>query len=358
MVLNENVKQIKWEFFIGRIKMPMLVVDSAFNIVFGNEYAHHLFAKQNFKSENIFGLIHNDEQELLSDFLFDFTDQSKVTSFDEFRLNTKSKIFAMMTVSQIPFQSKSAGFLIQFHDVTGRKNNIDQLRQLLNQKEELFSKIHYYQQEILKMVVESEEKERKMIAENIHDRLGSLMASIRLHLDYFENLSKQDQELPEDAFTNLKSKIDEAIRALRLVAHETMPVVLDLGINSALDNLFFYFKKNFGIVLQLDNKMVGERINHNLKITIYRIIQDILKLSTLAVQSRKINLQLKTNKHTVSIIAEFTKPPKNVLNSNKNTDNLEIKSIYQRVHLFRGNIKWNNKSVDKVKVLIEIPVED
>ena len=350
---------VKWDDFVANIKMPVIITDSNLKLLHVNPASHHLFTQKLFpQNANLHSLIHESEKENFEEFISEFLKSGKQSGFDEFRIKSRSSLFVMMSLSSIPLPKNQYGFIIFLNDVTGRKNNVEQLRLLLDQKEDLFAKIHYYQQEILKMVVESEEKERKMIADNIHDRLGSLMASIRLHLEYYEGIQKENQMLPEHSFTNLKLKVDEAIHALRLIAHETMPVVLDLGITAALDNLIFYFSKNYGATITVKYKMEASKINHSLKVTIYRIVQDLLKYSLSQTTPHPIILNLITNADLFVIKAEIGKQLRTVKYNQLEKENIELKSIYQRVHLFRGNIRWRDKSTDKTKVLIEIPLDD
>lgn len=189
MKKSKNPIPTDLKFSIKQFAFPVLLVNQKLTLLDVNEQTLHLFKRKRFNAHHNFTLLlHQSERENFADFFQDILKRKRKRGFDEFRLNSKANQFVLALFCQVKLDKIETGYLIFLLDVTGRKNNIEQLRDLLGQKEELFARIHYYQQEILKMVVESEEKERKMIADNIHDRLGSLMASIRLHLEYYETI--------------------------------------------------------------------------------------------------------------------------------------------------------------------------
>lgn len=137
-----------------------------------------------------------------------------------------------------------------------------------------------------------------------------------------------------------------------------MPVVLDLGFTAALDNLVFYFQKNFGLKISVTYKIEANKINHSLKVTLYRIVQDLFKLTESKTSTKAINITLKNEPGLFRIKAELgkIKDAGNKIEFQKH--NPEMKYIYQRVHLFRGKIKWSKIPTDKTGILIEIPLDD
>lgn len=68
-------------------------------------------------------------------------------------------------------------------------------------------------------MVDGQEKERKQIAEDLHDNLGSVLATLKLH---FENLKMNREKKTinqEILFNKTENLIDEAYLKVRSIAH-------------------------------------------------------------------------------------------------------------------------------------------
>jgi signal transduction histidine kinase len=96
-----------------------------------------------------------------------------------------------------------------------RKNY--KLKVFLAQEKEAQQKLRF------KSVIEGEEKERKRIAQDLHDGLGQLLSTARL------NVSVLEDEILDDNSTTLNNSlklIDDAVSEVRSISHNMMPNAL------------------------------------------------------------------------------------------------------------------------------------
>ena len=142
-------------------------------------------------------------------------------------------------------------------------------------------------------LLRAQEEERKRIAREMHDSIGSSLSAVKFSL---ENAAAQLKRNPriQDAFLSLSKAVEQAIDESRRIITDLRPSILDdLGIIATLN----WFCRRFEAIytdirvekaVRLDEAQVPE----NLKIIIFRIIQESMNNSAKHSQARKISLSL------------------------------------------------------------------
>jgi len=119
------------------------------------------------------------------------------------------------------------------------------------------------------------ENERKRIAREIHDGLGSLLTAMKMDLSL---LRMETQEPTKDFRRRLYSMqriLEDAVRVTRQVASELRPAVLNLGLLAAVEWLADNFRQRSGIACSIE--ACGEIPLADARATaLFRIIQESL----------------------------------------------------------------------------------
>ena len=94
---------------------------------------------------------------------------------------------------------------------------LEQVRSQLEQRIDLLLTEHELERNYA--LLEGQDQERKRIAQDLHDRLGSLLSTVRLYYSDFE--SKRNKEIPnEDSYKKARSLLDEAAEEVRRISHD------------------------------------------------------------------------------------------------------------------------------------------
>lgn len=118
------------------------------------------------------------------------------------------------------------------------------------------------------------EEERKRIAREIHDELGSLLTALKMEISLARMNAGQDAELRE-RLAQMRDLADKTIRMVRHVATQLRPAALNLGIVPALEWLAQEFSQRTGIACSL--KTGGEiEMDDGHTTAIFRIVQESL----------------------------------------------------------------------------------
>jgi len=150
----------------------------------------------------------------------------------------------------------------------------------------LFNRFKHKQQMILaeekaknqrlgfKSLIEGEEKERKRIAQELHDGLGQLLSSARLNVSAMED---NFAEAVSVQWNNSIKLIDDAVTEVRTISHNMMPnALISIGFEAAINEQIHII--NDAGQVKVHAQFPNEKINveESEAIALYRIIQEIL----------------------------------------------------------------------------------
>jgi signal transduction histidine kinase len=123
-------------------------------------------------------------------------------------------------------------------------------------------------------LIKNHEAEKKRIAYNLHDSVGQNLIIAKLNLDRLaDNIdSITDKSNLESAIEKIQLSIDD----LRKISSEIRPKILDdVGLCAALKSLINDYE-NSSVKFTLNLDVEENVINYEHKLTIYRIIQELL----------------------------------------------------------------------------------
>ena len=123
---------------------------------------------------------------------------------------------------------------------------------------------------------EAREDERKHIARELHDELGQHLSAIRLELSFVRMRWGTDNPELREKVQSVQESIDGVIYLVRDLVARLRPVVLDMGIASALEWLTCEFRTSSGVKCELQiDEQVGD-LNPWQTNTVFRLVQESL----------------------------------------------------------------------------------
>src|SRR6201985_2052089 len=138
------------------------------------------------------------------------------------------------------------------------------LRQLQDEK----------QSDLLNSVFETQETERKRLAEDLHDSVGQVLSAIKLNLHRLEKTSENDN--PNNLLSDTRKLTDECIQEIRNIIHNVLPPVLtDFGLLDALQALCAKMEQTTNIHITFTKNLTDERFPTEVELTFYRIAQEL-----------------------------------------------------------------------------------
>jgi len=194
------------------------------------------------------------------------------------------------------------------------------------------------QAKLLNAVMQTQEEERRRVAESLHNDFGQLLNIAII------SLAKDNKKV-----TDL---LNEAIKKMRSISYELMPPLLkDFGLEVALKDMFDIKQLASGIKIFHKIKGFDSRINNDLEVAIYRIVQEILNNTIKHAAAEKIEISVNNDDKEIEIIIEDNGKGFNTENYKKG---FGLKYIINRVHLLNGvfDIKSINGIGTKCTIVI------
>ena len=149
--------------------------------------------------------------------------------------------------------------------------------------------------DLLNAVFETQETERKRLAEDLHDSVGQVLSAIKLNLHRLDKIIEKDD--PKNLLLDTRKLTEECIQEIRNIIHNVLPPVLtDFGLIEALQALCERLEKNTGIKITFAKELHNERFPSEIEVTLYRIAQELFGNAVKHSGATAIQLQLTKDK--------------------------------------------------------------
>jgi PAS domain S-box-containing protein len=156
-----------------------------------------------------------------------------------------------------------------------------------------------FERKILNKIIETEEKERKRFAEDLHDGLGPLLSSIMLYI----NESMTDDMDPEERTFLLKHAADmtnEAVTSTRSIANNLMPsIITDFGLVKAVESFCSKLRNTKTISVDFTANDASPLPDKTIEIILYRIALELTNNTIKHAEAGSIQIHLQRNANSI-----------------------------------------------------------
>lgn len=214
------------------------------------------------------------------------------------------------------------------------------------------------QNQLIEAAVRSEEMERHRIAETLHDEVGAILSSAKLHLLGIKSdlLDEKDQKLHEKG----RELLNDVIQKVRGISHNLHSNILkEFGLNEAIRH--FIKKITQGTIIHASTALDDnyKTLNADDDISMYRIVQELINnilkyanasefLISSVLDGKELNLVVFHNGEGLSQ-EQFEE-----LRYQK--DGLGLKNIQNRIILLKGTIHFTSGD-EGYRINIHVPVK-
>jgi signal transduction histidine kinase len=152
--------------------------------------------------------------------------------------------------------------------------------------------------------MEGQEKERTRIAAELHDRLGSLLSTVKLHFSSFEAANEENIK-DKETFNFALDLLDNSVEEVRSISHNLSKGILtQFGLQAAVENLRDQINAAGSIQVKLIKAGPEYNINPESEIELFRVIQELITNAIKHSQSKEIYIQLISDDEGLNVIVE------------------------------------------------------
>lgn len=206
-------------------------------------------------------------------------------------------------------------------------------------------------------ILDAHEDERKRLARELHDGIGTSLLAIKLRLQMLEAKAKEGVPVEKELFLELISDIANSIDELRAIAMDLRPSFLEN--TDIVDAIIWHAGKvqeKLGIQMNVNADGLI-KISSKTKDNIYRIYQEALSNAVKHSGATEVNVVLKMKGKFLSLEIKDNGKGFDQTRAERKGAGLGLYTIKERVQLLGGILRIKSSDKMGTSIWIEVPVE-
>jgi len=200
------------------------------------------------------------------------------------------------------------------------------------------------------------EKERKEISRELHDELGQKLTALNLDIAWLQKKIEPKLEEERELMGEMLALVDSLMATVQNISKSLRPPVLEhFNLTDAVDWLLSDFRKRSKIKCDAKIDVDGINISEELKVTLFRILQESLTNITRHSDAEIVTIKLTQADGQVRLSIQDN--GKGITNDNINDLNsFGIHGMQERVESISGVFKITGVPGKGTSILTEIPI--
>lgn len=207
----------------------------------------------------------------------------------------------------------------------------------------------------LRDLIDLHERDRKLVAYEIHDGLAQQLAGAIFKFQAFEQLRDSDPDAAREVYDDAVQSLREAIAETRRLIGDLRPPVFDeLGVVAAVEYLIAELRKHGGPEIEFIHPEEWERIATPLESAMFRVVQEGLTNACRYGQSEKVRVELRREGNRVHVEVRdwgIGFEPASVAGGHYG-----IQGIRERARLLGGTASIETAPGQGTRIHVELPV--
>jgi len=339
--------------------IPTFVIDNSHRVVYWNralEESSGIKSKDIARTDQHWKAFYNEKRPCMADLLVDgkiddipqwypgkYTAsaliQGAYEAIDYFpRLSHDGKWLYFTAAPLKDSNGRLIGVVETLQDITETKKAEEQIRLLSRQ------------------IIEIQERERESLSREIHDNIGQLLGTLKMGLSRANKKIPHELSTIKDQLSELSYLVDKAIKEIRDLSHALHPPLIeDLGLISALEDLCQDFKSYSEIKIKYNFEQIQIPLQSITNITIYRLFQEGLNNILKHSRATEAYLSLTSSEGTIRATIEDNGVGflvDDVLSPVQNTKSLGLISMRERLALIEGELEIISRLGEGTKIKV------
>jgi PAS domain S-box-containing protein len=236
-------------------------------------------------------------------------------------------------------------------DVTERKQKEQQIRKYQKKLQKLASELSL-----------TEERERRSLAELLHDNIGQILSFAKIKLEELQD--KNSYRRLKAPITEVYRLIENSIRITRSLIFELSPPILyDVGLGAAVEWLAEKMNKQNGLRIQVESDGDSKNLSMEKRIVLFRAVRELLINVLKHAKATQARVSIRREGKYLKISVEDNGvgfPDNKVFNKRASLEEVwgfGLFSIEERLHYYNGSIEIESGPGLPGKVNLIIPFD-
>ncbi len=224
-------------------------------------------------------------------------------------------------------EGKPFRLIVSMHDVTEQRN----LQQQLAEKEII------YRRQLARTVMDTQESERRKLAEELHDNVNQLLGVVKLYIEH----SIANDKIRNGLLRKSNEYIDKVIEELRNLSKNLAPPLLaELGLEHSLISMAEAIEEVQPLTIRVDIEHLDEAsLMDGHKLMLYRIIQEQLNNIVKHAHAHNVTVHIEQMENKVLLV--ITDDGVGADLSVDDGHGMGLRNIRNRIELYQGRINMD-----------------
>ncbi|MEJ2642821.1 MAG: sensor histidine kinase [Desulfosarcinaceae bacterium] len=239
----------------------------------------------------------------------------------------------------------------------------DKLRLEIREHYNTERKLLQYQKQLRRVTSElllTQEKERRRIATDIHDRIGQALAVAKIQLGALQAMLVDPSQIAPVG--EVRQLITQTIKDTRTLTFELSPPVLyELGLQAAIEWLAENIQNQGNLTVHVTGNSNTEKLDANRRAFLFRAVRELLFNAVKHADAKHITVRIDNAPEQVEILVcddgrgciPFEIAPRDA----KKEPGFGLFSIREQLHYYGGNLEFESDPGKGAKATIRMPLE-
>ncbi|MEO5946902.1 MAG: PAS domain S-box protein [Chitinophagaceae bacterium] len=205
------------------------------------------------------------------------------------------------------------------------------------------------QKKVTRAILVGEERERNKIGQELHDNVNQILAGTKLYL----SMAEKGKKGTENIISESVALIDSAIKEIRNLSKEKVTPIKKINLEELIQTLVANFSTATKIKVSFTYTGSAHTIEDDLKLTIYRIIQEQLNNVLKHANAKKMSITIESSKENLKLT---TADDGDGFDPAQKRNGIGLSNIINRVEAFNGTIIIDSIPGNGCKTSINIPL--
>ncbi|MBN2236428.1 MAG: PAS domain S-box protein [Bacteroidales bacterium] len=210
---------------------------------------------------------------------------------------------------------------------------------------------------MLSIILETEQKERKRFAADLHDELGPILSALKLYTD----LLKKDEfkkTSKVEVLKNVDELTDMAIRTAKQISAKITPNVLhDFGLAAAIQEFCKYITETGVININLKVEKYAIKTRSIVETVLYQSLKELINNTIKHAAAENITIELKSTNNQIVLYYRDDGIGFDVKSNLELSHGLGLNNIVNKVQTIKGNCDFMSTTGDGLIVVITVKLD-
>ncbi len=209
-----------------------------------------------------------------------------------------------------------------------------------------------YQEKLLHNTILTQEEERKRIAKDLHDEVGSKLNVVHLYLHQLTQKVPEAQSMVSD----MLEVLNETISTTRRISHDLLPPTLEsFGLQVAVEEIAEWVEQSGKLEVFVES--AGQRptnIDKLIELTLFRILSELINNTLKYADATRIHISLRQYPDKLSVRYQDNGKGFDT-NNQHNKKGLGLQNIESRLQMIHGTYQFQSEPLQGMKIQIDVP---